>query len=71
MIHATVAPERASSCRGATDFNALVYVMSGRGQVGPQGHPDRGGQLAVLGRGDASSSRRAADADGRASAGSK
>ena len=34
------------------DFNALVYVLSGRGTVGPVGHPIQQGQLAVLGPGD-------------------
>jgi redox-sensitive bicupin YhaK (pirin superfamily) len=30
----------------------LVYVLSGRGAVGPVGHPIHQGQLAVLGPGD-------------------
>jgi redox-sensitive bicupin YhaK (pirin superfamily) len=30
----------------------LVYVLSGRGSVGPAEHPIRQGQLAVLGSGD-------------------
>ena len=34
------------------DYNALVYVLSGRGTVGPVGHPIQQGQLAVLGPGD-------------------
>ena len=34
------------------DFNALVYVLSGRGTVGPVGHPVQQGQLTVLGPGD-------------------
>jgi redox-sensitive bicupin YhaK (pirin superfamily) len=34
------------------DFNALVYVLSGRGTVGPVGHPIHEGQLAVFGPGD-------------------
>jgi quercetin 2,3-dioxygenase len=33
-------------------FNSLVYVLSGRGHVGPEGHPISSGQLAVLGSGD-------------------
>jgi redox-sensitive bicupin YhaK (pirin superfamily) len=33
-------------------FNALVYVLSGRGSVGPVAHPIHQGQLAVLGPGD-------------------
>ncbi|MGH3979431.1 MAG: pirin family protein [Pseudonocardiaceae bacterium] len=35
------------------DFNALVYVLSGRGTVGPDARPLEEGQLAVLGAGDA------------------
>jgi quercetin 2,3-dioxygenase len=34
------------------DFNALVYVLSGRGTVGPIAHPIHQAQLAVLGPGD-------------------
>ncbi len=36
-----------------TDYNALVYVMAGRGQVGPEARPIETGQLAVLGTGNA------------------
>ena len=50
MIHATVAPGARLELPWRADFNALVYVMSGRGQVGPQGTPIGAGQLAVLGR---------------------
>jgi redox-sensitive bicupin YhaK (pirin superfamily) len=35
-----------------SDFNALVYALSGRGTVGAGGQPIEGGQLAVLGSGD-------------------
>ena len=35
-----------------TDFNALVYVLSGHGRVGGDGRPLVEGQLAVLGDGD-------------------
>ena len=35
------------------DFNALVYVMSGDGFVGPSQSPIGSGHLAVLGAGDA------------------
>jgi redox-sensitive bicupin YhaK (pirin superfamily) len=33
------------------DFNALIYTLSGRGTVGEELRPVRGGQLAVLGQG--------------------
>jgi redox-sensitive bicupin YhaK (pirin superfamily) len=35
------------------DFNALVYVLAGRGSVGAEQRPLRQGQLAVLGAGGA------------------
>ena len=34
------------------DFNALAYVLSGDGTVGPDRRPIRTGQLAVFGPGD-------------------
>ena len=34
------------------DFNALVYVLAGRGAVGADRLPIKEGQLAVLGKGD-------------------
>jgi len=65
MIHATVAPGARLELPWRADFNALVYVMSGRGQVGPQGTPIGAGQLAVLGRGDVVELSATVDADGR------
>jgi len=35
------------------EFNAMVYVLSGAGTVGPEGRPLREGQLAAFGSGDA------------------
>lgn len=52
LLHATVLPGARLQLAWPTAFNALVYVLSGRGAVGPQRHPVRGGQLAVLGPGD-------------------
>ena len=52
MIHATVAPGAQLDLPWRRDFNALVYVMSGDGFVGPSQSPIGPGQLAVLGRGD-------------------
>ena len=51
MIHATISPGRELELPWRTDFNALVYVMSGTGQVGPKGTSIGAGQLAVLGHG--------------------
>ena len=53
MIHATVAPGGELVLPWRRDFNALVYVMSGDGFVGPSQSPIGTGQLAVLGAGDA------------------
>jgi quercetin 2,3-dioxygenase len=52
-LHATVARGARLDLPWPTDFNALVYVLSGRGHVGPHGQPLDEGQLAVLGTGDA------------------
>jgi redox-sensitive bicupin YhaK (pirin superfamily) len=52
MVHATVAPGAALELPWDPAFNALVYVLSGRGTVGTTRHPLRAGQLAVLGKGD-------------------
>ena len=53
MVHATIAPGAELELPWRPDFNALVYVMSGDGFVGPNQTPIGTGQLAVLGRGDA------------------
>ena len=62
MVHATLAPGARMDLPWRSDFNALVYVMSGRGTVGGAGAVSgaggtdataiQGGQLAVLGAGD-------------------
>jgi redox-sensitive bicupin YhaK (pirin superfamily) len=52
-LHATVSAGARLDLPWSADFNALVYVLSGRGHVGPQGQPLDEGQLAVLGSGDA------------------
>ena len=52
MVHATVAPGARLELPWRADFNALVYVMSGHGTVGPADTPIGPGQLAVLGQGD-------------------
>src|SRR4051794_37796122 len=52
MVHATVAPGATLDLPWRPDFNALVYVLSGAGSVGIDGHPVRTGQLAVFGPGD-------------------
>ncbi|NED69242.1 pirin family protein, partial [Streptomyces sp. SID10244] len=45
FAHATVSPGARLSMPWRSDFNALVYVLSGRGTVGPDARPVRQGQL--------------------------
>ena len=52
LVHATVAPGARLDLPWPADFNALVYVLSGRGVVGPERRPFGEGQLAVFGAGD-------------------
>ena len=52
LAHSTIEPGAQLDIPWNHDYNALVYVLSGRGTVGPAGHPIRQGQLAVLGHGD-------------------
>ncbi len=53
MVHATISPGAQLVLPWPVDFNALVYVLSGRGSVGPEARPVHTGQMAVLGSGDA------------------
>ncbi|MGB6208031.1 pirin family protein [Mycobacterium sp.] len=52
MAHATVEPGARLNIPWHRDHNALVYILSGQGFVGPIGHSIEQGQLAVLGPGD-------------------
>ena len=51
--HATLAPGARLRAPWRPEFNALVYVLAGRGTVGAEQRPILEGQLAVLGDGDA------------------
>jgi quercetin 2,3-dioxygenase len=51
-LHATVAPGARLTVPWSPDYNALVYVLAGRGTVGSGGRPVHTGQLAVFGAGD-------------------
>jgi redox-sensitive bicupin YhaK (pirin superfamily) len=51
--HATIAPGARLRTRWRPEFNALTYVLSGRGSVGAERRPIREGQLAVFGPGAA------------------
>jgi redox-sensitive bicupin YhaK (pirin superfamily) len=52
MVHATVTAGARLELPWQASYNALVYVMSGRGSVGIEATPVRTGNLAVLGAGD-------------------
>jgi redox-sensitive bicupin YhaK (pirin superfamily) len=51
-LHLTVSPGARVSLPWPKDFNALVYVLAGRGLVGAEQRPLDEGQLAVFGSGD-------------------
>ena len=65
LAHATIHNGAKLNIPWRRDFNALVYVLSGSGNVGPVGHPIHQGQLTVLGPGDRITV--AADATGESS----
>ena len=52
MIHATVSPGAVLELPWPAEFNALGYVLAGRGNVGAERRPIHTGQLAVFGPGD-------------------
>ncbi|HET6949191.1 MAG TPA: pirin family protein [Acidimicrobiales bacterium] len=51
-VHATVAPGARIDLPWEPAYNALAYVLAGRGAAGSAGRPVRTGQLAVFGEGD-------------------
>ena len=52
LAHTTIQPGARLNVPWQRGFNALVYVLSGRGTVGAEGQPVHQGQLAVFGPGD-------------------
>ena len=52
LVHATLSPGARAEVPWPTGYNALVYVLGGRGAVGGEGRPVQTGQLAVFGDGD-------------------
>jgi quercetin 2,3-dioxygenase len=52
-VHATLTPGSELAVPWPADFNALAYVLAGRGTVGTEGRPLEEGQLAVFGPGEA------------------
>jgi redox-sensitive bicupin YhaK (pirin superfamily) len=52
LVHASVSPGARLDVPWTPSFNALAYVLSGRGSAGADGRPVSTGQLAVFGPGD-------------------
>jgi redox-sensitive bicupin YhaK (pirin superfamily) len=52
FVHATLPPGSRLSLPWRRELNALVYVLAGRGHIGPDSRPFGMGQLAVMGPGD-------------------
>ena len=53
IAHVTLEPGAQADIPWRRDYNALVYVLGGKGSVGRRRHPLHTGQLAVHGPGDA------------------
>ncbi len=49
LIHATLSPGAELALPWRPDFNALAYVLSGKGTAGPHARPVSSGQLAAFG----------------------
>ncbi|MGN6472931.1 MAG: pirin family protein [Mycobacteriales bacterium] len=69
MVHATVSPGASLTLPWREDFNALGYVLSGRGRVGAEQISVRTGQLAVFGPGGSVTVAADAEQDARHAAG--
>ena len=52
LVHASIEPGAQLELPWNVDFNALVYVLNGRGTVGTDAQPIHTGQTAVFGPGD-------------------
>jgi redox-sensitive bicupin YhaK (pirin superfamily) len=65
MVHATLSPGARVDIPWRADFNALVYVLGGRGTVGAGGEPVETGRLAVFGDGDSITISAAAEQESR------
>jgi redox-sensitive bicupin YhaK (pirin superfamily) len=66
LVHATVTAGARLTLPWRPDFNALAYVLAGRGSVGERGRPIESGQLAVFGDGDTITVTAAPNQEGRA-----
>ncbi|MGH9105414.1 MAG: pirin family protein [Acidimicrobiales bacterium] len=65
MVHATLSPGAELALPWRADFNALAYVLAGRGSAGVEHRPVEAHQLAVFGPGDALSVAAAAYQESR------
>ncbi len=65
MVHATLSPGARVEIPWRSEFNALVYVLGGRGTVGDEGHAVDSGRLAVFGDGDSLTITAAAEQESR------
>ncbi len=65
LAHVTVSPGAKLVLPWPRDFNALIYVLSGKGTVGDEGRPFESGQLAALGAGDVITATASTHQDGR------
>ncbi len=65
MVHATVSPGARVELPWDRSYNALAYVLSGKGTVGPAHQPIGSGQLAVFGPGNGVSVAADTDQDTR------
>jgi redox-sensitive bicupin YhaK (pirin superfamily) len=63
LAHVTLQPGAQLDLPWQPDYNALVYVLSGRGTIGAEKRPIQQGQLAVHGTGDAIRVNAAQDAN--------
>ncbi len=52
LVHATLSPGASLNLPWRQDFNALAYVLGGKGTIGDKGRPIESGQLAVFGDGE-------------------
>ncbi len=52
LVHATLSPDATVDLPWRADYNALVYVLGGRGSAGPDRTEIETGQLAVFGAGN-------------------
>src|SRR3954447_9759689 len=52
LVHATISAGASVTLPWRRDFNALAYVLGGKGHVGAERRPIESGQLAVFGAGD-------------------